>query len=344
VRVLAADVGGTKAALAVVEVAGSSARFERIARYSSAQHRNLDEILQDFLSRERRPPRFAGLGVAGPVRNGYALVTKLSWKIAETGLSRRFPKTRFRLVNDFVANAMGLPYLKPRQVRSLSRGRPERGGPIALLGAGTGLGQAGLLRVGGRYEPVPSEGGHKDFAPRNEREERLAAFLRARFGRAEWDRVLSGEGLVHIYDCLLGEGVAPEGAAVAEAFREESDPAAVISRFGERGADPLCREALFLFVSLYGSEAGNVALQYRATGGLYVAGGIAPRILPAIERGPFLESFRNKPPLAALLEQIPVRVVLEERLGLYGAAGAAYWMAMEATRPSSKTTERFRTR
>jgi len=344
-RVLAVDVGGTKTAVAVADVVGSrSLRLVREERYASAEHGGLEEILSSFLSRETRPPRFAGVGVAGPVQNGRARITKLPWGIDARLLQRKFRTTSFALVNDFVANALGLPYLKPRQVRALAWGRPERNGPVALIGAGTGLGEAGLLWVGGRYEPFASEGGHTDFGPRNAREERLAAFLRERLGRAEWDRILAGEGLGHLYDFLKSEGAAPEMPAVCAAFEREKDRAAVISRLGLDGSDRLCREALTFFVSLYGSEAGNAALQYRATGGVYVAGGIAPKILPALEKGEFLESFRSKPPLTELLERIPVRVVLEPRLGLFGAAARAYRMAIEATRPFSKIRARLATR
>jgi glucokinase len=333
-RVLAADVGGTKTALASVEITARSLAVIREKRYASADFRGLAEVLADFLAGERKPPRFAGAGVAGPVRQGRARVTKLSWRIEEKSLARAFRGTSFRLVNDFTANALGLPYLTPRQVRTLARGRPERGGPIALIGAGTGLGEAGLLVVDGVLVPFPSEGGHKDFSPRDEREYRFAAFLRAS-GRSEWDRVLSGEGLAFLYDFLASEAPARRSRAISDAFARESDRAAVVTRFGLEGGDTLAREALYLFVSLYGSEAGNLALQYRATGGVFVAGGIAPKILPAIEGGAFLESFRDKPPLREFLERIPVRVVLEPRLGLFGAAAAGYRMAMETTRAFS---------
>jgi glucokinase len=340
-RVLAVDAGGTKTAVAIAQIDGRAVSLGRQERYASAGHKNLEEILAAFLASERHPLRFAGVGVAGPVQDGRARITKLPWSIDERRLSRAFPAISFRLLNDFVANAVGLPYLKPQQLRTLARGKPERDGPIALIGAGTGLGQASLLSVAGQYEPFPSEGGHKDFSSRDEREDRFARFLRKRTGRAEWDRVLAGEGIGHIYDFLRSEKAAPESSIVAKAFRREPDRAAVISRFGAAGRDRLCRETLAFFVSLYGSEAGNVALQYRATGGLYVAGGIAPKILPALEKGAFLRSFRGKPPLEGLLERIPVRVVLEPRLGLFGAAATAYRMAMEATRPFSKTRTRL---
>ena len=343
-RVLAADVGGTKTAVAILEIGPRRLRVLRERRFVSAEHPGLEEILAAFFAGER-PPRFAGAGVAGPVRGGSARVTKLPWVLEERRLVRRFPGTSFRLVNDFVANALGLPYLPPRALRTLVRGRGEPGGPLALLGAGTGLGETGLLPVAGRYEPCPSEGGHKDFAPRDAREARFAAFLASRTGRAEWDRVLSGEGLVHLYEFLRAEGGSPaESARVAAELASSSDRAAAISRFALDGTDPLCAAALDLFASLYGAEAGNVALQYRATGGVYLAGGIAAKILPALARGGFAKAFREKPPLASLLERIPVRVVLEPRLGLFGAGAAAYRMSIAVARPSSKTTRRLTTR
>jgi glucokinase len=244
-----------------------------------------------------------------------------------------------RLVNDFVAAALGIPYVGKRQLATLRAGTPEPGGPIGLIGAGTGLGQAALARLSGRYEPVASEGGHADFGPRDAVEDRLVRFVRKRFGRVDRDRLLSGEGLTHLYDFFKAEGFAPESPAVARAFANE-DRAAVISRFGLARRDRLCRQALSLFVSIYGSEAGNLALQYRATGGVYLAGGIAPKILPALRSRTFLASFESKPPLEALLSRIPIRVVLDPRLPLFGAAAAAYWIAMETTRPPSKTTTR----
>src|SRR5262245_2912555 len=343
-RVLAADVGGTKTAVAIVDIEAKSLSLVRQRRYASAELGSLGEILEDFLAGAGPAPRFAGAGVAGPVRQRRAHVTKLPWNIDERSLERRFPTTSFRLVNDFVANALGLPYLRPRQLRTLVRGNRERGGPIALLGAGTGLGEGALLSVAGRYEPFASEGGHKDFSPRDDRENRFAAFLRKRIGRAEWDRVLSGEGIGLLYDFLAAESGVGESAEVARALDAEPDRAAVITRFGLENADRRCRETLDLFVSLYGSEAGNVALQYRATGGVFVAGGIAPKILPAIERGAFVESFREKPPLSEFLKRVPIRVVLEPRLGLFGAAAAAYRTAIDATRPFSKKTLRLTTR
>jgi glucokinase len=197
-----------------------------------------------------------------------------------------------------------------------------------------------LWRSAGRVQALASQGGHADFGPRNTREDRLVRFVRRRFGRVSRDRLLSGEGLAHMYDFLAKDGAAPESSAVSRAFETE-DRGAVIGRYGLAGRDRLSTEALRMFVEIYGSEAGNLALQYRATGGVYVGGGIAGRILPALRAPRFMRAFADKPPMEDLLARIPVRVVREPRLGLIGAAASGYWMAMEITRFSSKTSTRL---
>ena len=338
-RVLAGDIGGTKTAVAIVQIGARRLTLERSRKYPSARHACLEEILEDFLGQESRRPRYAGFGVAGPVVSGRSSVTKLPWIIEERTISRTLKIPRVRVANDFVAAALGIPYLTGRQVVTVSEGEGDPGGPMALIGAGTGLGQAALWTSGGRIEVLPSEGGHADFGPRTPREDGLVRFVRARFGRVSRDRLLSGEGLAHVYEFLKEDGAAPESARVARAFEAE-DRASVIGRFGLERDDPLCALALATFVSIYGSETGNLALQYRATGGVYVGGGIAARILPALRTATFLDAFRSKPPMDDLLRRIPVRIVRDARLGLFGAAAAAYRMAIETTRPSSTSMRR----
>jgi len=341
-RVLAGDIGGTKTAVAIARVGPRSLSLLASRTYPSASFKGLEEILEDFLS-GKRPPGAAAFGVAGPVRAGRAKVTKLPWSIDEIRLARRLAIPRVRVLNDFVAAALGIPRLSAGGSTLLVPGTSEPGGPVGVLGAGTGLGQAAIVDAGGARIVVASEGGHVDFGPRDEREDRLVRFVRARFGRVSRDRLLSGEGLEHIYDFVKFDARARDAPAVARAF-ESGDRAAVISGFALSRRDELCREALSLFVSIYGSEAGNLALQYRATGGIYLAGGIAGKILPALKERTFRESFRSKPPMEELLAKIPVRVVREPRLGLIGAAEAAYRMAIETTRWRSKTTTRWRLR
>jgi glucokinase len=329
-RILAGDIGGTKTSLAIFEIGPESRKLVRTERYPSGEHSGLEEIVGIFLSGEQPPPA-AGFGVAGPVRDGAAKITNLPWKLDETGLQRATGIRRVVLINDFVSNARGLPFLSGRQVATLARGRRDPSGPIGILGAGTGLGQACLVPSADHYEVVPSESGHADLPARDALEDRLVAFLRRQGGRSTREKVLSGRGLVNLYEFFKAERKARESRRVREELEKAPDRAAVISRFGLSRRDPLCRLALDLFVSIYGSEAGNCALEYRATGGVYLAGGIAPKILPALERPAFLRSFRNKPPMDGLLAGIPVRVVLEPGLGLIGAADAAYRMTVMET-------------
>lgn len=329
-RVLAGDIGGTKTAVAIAEVGPRSLSLTRARTYPSAEFEGLAEIVEDFLSGEKSP-EVASFGVAGPVRRGRAKVTKLPWVLDERALARRLRIHRVRIINDFAAAALGIPRVSPRRMTLIVPGRAEPGGTIGVIGAGTGLGQAALVPVGGGWLPIPSEGGHADFGPRDQREDELLRFVRARFGRVDRDRLLSGEGLGHMYDFVKSLRRRRDAPAVARAFAE-GDRAAAISRFALSGDDPLCREALEMFVSIYGSEAGNLALQYRATGGVFLAGGIAAKILPALRSGPFLASFRRKPPLEDLLSRIPVRVIREPGLGLIGAAADAYRMAIETSR------------
>lgn len=328
-RVLAGDIGGTKTAIASVAVGRTSLRLLRVRVYPSAQYATFEEILEDFLRAQATArPSAAVFGVAGPVRDGRARVTKLPWVLDERVLAGRLAIRPVRLINDFVAAALGLRYVPRRHLATIVPGKEEPGAPVGLIGAGTGLGQAVLIREGTRERALASEGGHADFGPRDAREDRLVRFVRKRVERVDRDRLLSGEGLRHIYDFLRADGFAPESPAVARAFSSE-DRSAVISRHALTGRDRLCAEALRMFVSIYGSEAGNLALQYRATGGVYLAGGIAPKILPALRRREFRDSFRSKPPLNDFLAAIPVRVVLEPRLPLFGAAAAAYMTPME---------------
>jgi glucokinase len=323
VRVLAGDIGGTKTAIATIEIGAGRCRIVRVEKYPSAEYATLEAILAKFLSSEKRLPAAAGFGVAGPVRDGKSRITNLPWRLDARTLSRRIGIRRLALLNDFGANARGLRYLGPRQFATLWRGRPEKGGPVAILGAGTGLGQAGVLPDGEHDIIAASESGHIDFGPRTAQESRLVDFLRARFGRATRERVLSGSGLELLYEFLAAEGAARPNRAVTAELAAADDRAAVISRRGLERKDPLSRAALELFVSIYGSETGNTALQYRATGGVYVAGGIAPKILPALRRPAFLRALHDKAPMTELITGIPVRVVLDTNLGLYGAAAAA---------------------
>jgi glucokinase len=265
----------------------------------------------------------AGFGVAGPVREGMVVATNLPWKVSASSLAQLLGIHRVALANDLEANAYGIAWLTPQDFDTLNPGAAGAQGPQAVIAAGTGLGEAGMYWDGKMHRPFSSEGGHADLAPSNELEDALVVYLRKRFGgHVSSERVLSGPGLKNVYDFLRDTGRGTEEPWLAEAMKKD-DPSAVVSRAALDGSSPLCSQAMDLFVSLYGAAAGNLALTFLATGGVFLGGGIAPKILPRL-RGPiFLEAFLSKGRLRPLLEKIPVRVILNDRTALLGAARCA---------------------
>ncbi len=319
---LAGDVGGTKTTLALVETAAEAPVLVREATLPSRDFDSLEAAIERFLE---TGPRLiieaACLGVAGPVVDGRCVTTNLPWVADERILSYSIPAERVRLLNDLEATAHGIFALGEDELVPLQSGLPRRGN-LAVIAAGTGLGEA-VVVVEGRFRTViGTEGGHADFGPRGELEEDLLRHLRKEFGRVSYERVLSGPGLANVYRFLRDTGVAQESAEV-KALMAERDPAAVITDLGARLADRLCATALTVFVSVYGAEAGNLALKALAVGGVVVAGGIAPRIMPALSAGPFIAAFRDKGRLAPLMETIPVNVALNPKTALLGAARVA---------------------
>jgi glucokinase len=261
------------------------------------------------------------VGIAGPVVDGRAVTTNLPWVVDERRLAAAIPAPRVRLLNDLEATAHGIWALGEDELVSLQSGALRRGN-LAVIAAGTGLGEAIVVIDGGRRTVIATEGGHADFGPRGELEEDLLRYLRKEFGGVSYERVLSGPGLVNVYRFLRDTGVAAESSQTAE-LMAAGDPAAVITKLGMDGADRLCAMALGVFVSVYGAEAGNLALKALAVGGVIVAGGIAPRILPALRAGSFVAAFRDKGRLSSLMETIPVLVVLNPKTALLGAARVA---------------------
>jgi glucokinase len=322
VRVLAADIGGTKSYLAVFERRRDRVLSLREERLETARFPSLSRMAQDFLARGGEKVRRACFAVAGPVSGRMCRAVNLPWPIDGEAVSRAIAVPDTTIVNDFQAVGHGLVQMGRGDLLSLQRGRGERGKPIAVIGAGTGLGEGYLTSTGKSYEVHASEGGHTDFAPRNEVEIGLQRFLTARYGHVSYERILSGPGLANLLAYVEEAGIArPGGIVRVEAARE--DPAAVVTRHALAGDDPACRMVLDLFVSIYGAETGNLALKLLATGGVYVAGGIAPRILPKLVDGAFINAFRDKGRHTAILERIPVRVVRNPRVGLWGAAAIA---------------------
>jgi glucokinase len=322
--ILAADIGGTNARLALFDAA--TLRFER--RYASAAASGFDALLARFLDEARAALhadvaiRGACLGVAGPVLGERAQLTNLPWAIDAAALGREFGIGSVRLVNDFVASAHGLDALAAGGLETLQPGAPLAGAPRVLLGAGTGLGVAYVISGPGGQRVVPSEGGHVGFAPADETQLGLWRFLNARHGRVEAEDVVSGRGLAAIYEYLSDSGRG-ERATAPQRGRGDGDPAAAIARDALEHDDPLANAALDLFVACYGAVAGDHALAVVARGGVYLAGGIAPKIRARLAAGGFLAAFNAKGAFANLARSIPVHVVLDERLGLLGAARCA---------------------
>lgn len=319
-RVLAGDVGGTKTLMAVTEVDGSRVQVLYEGLFASGEYASFTTLAREFLSTVPAGDIPAGIGVAGPVVGGRAVVTKLPWNLDETELARDLGVSRLRLVNDFAAIARGVEALRPEDLAEIHPGRADPDGPFGVLGAGTGLGEAFAVKVNGRRVVISSEGGHTDFAPRDEIQIDLLRYLIGKYGRVSYDRILSGPGLADLYRFLRNRGHAPESEELRQAIAEATDLAPVITRFAAERADPLCVGTIDLFCAVYGAEAGNVALKVVATGGVYLAGGIAPRILDRLRASSFVAAYEDKGRLVPVVRSIPVRVILNPRVGLLGAA------------------------
>jgi len=321
--ILAGDIGGTKTIVALFEDAGGGLRVLREETFPSRSHEGLAEILEAFRAREPLPPlRGACFGVAGPVFDGRCEATNLPWVIDAKALRGTLGLERVAVINDLVATAYGILDLKPDEVVVLNEGRPHPEGNKALIAAGTGLGEAILFWDGTRYRPVASEGGHADFAPRNVLEIELLRYLLKKHHRVSYERVLSGPGILNIYSFLKEAGHGEEAVWLRERFHGQ-DPSVVITDAAMRGESDLCVKTLGLFVSLYGAEAGNLALKALATGGVYVGGGIAPKILDRLMDGTFMTAFTDKGRLSPLVTDMTVRVVLNPQTALRGAARCA---------------------
>jgi len=326
-KVLAGDIGGTHARLATFRPGGERPEKVREHVWPSADFDALTPIVRAFLEEEVEdrdgPIRGACLGLAGPVHDGRCRLSNLDWDIRASELEEALGLQRVHLLNDFDAIGHGAPLLRKDELEALQDGDPSVGAPMALVGAGTGLGIGYLDPSVDPPRVFSSEGGHADFAPRDEADWALAGTLTNRYGRASRERVLSGEGLVDLYHHLAAEGAEEEDAELKRSLEETDEPAAVISRHGLEGDDPLCERALTRFVRSYGAIAGDVALDIGARGGLLVAGGIAPKILSALREGPFLDAFRDKGRLRDYMEAIPIHVILDEDVGIRGAASVA---------------------
>jgi glucokinase len=316
---LAGDIGGTHTRLALFD--SDTAHPVALEVYSSRDHDGLEPMVRRFLDAHPADVRRACFGVAGPVRDGYVQTTNLPWPVAAAHVAGVLGLDRVALVNDLVANAYGIAELGPDDVATLNAGDPDLGGTAAVVSAGTGLGEAGIIWDGEHHHVLASEGGHTDFGPRNDVEWALRAHLAARHAHVSYERVCSGMGLVAIHEFLRLDSE-PAPWWLQEQFAA-GDAGLVISQAGLDGTDPVCVRALEMLVSIFGAEAGNVALKLLATGGVYLGGGIAPRILPKLRDGAFMQAFTAKGRFSELLARVPVQVILNDRTALLGAARVA---------------------
>jgi glucokinase len=329
-RILVADVGATKTILAVATLDGADIGLENVQRRPTPREA-LEPLLRDFQREIETPVDCVVLGVPGPVRDGHCKATNLPWEIDEGALRAHLDVPCARLINDLEAVAWGLDDLHEEQLHVLNPGEPRAVGHRAVIAPGTGLGEAGLYWDGARHHPFATEGGHTDFAPGTALHTRLQDYIRGRFGHASWERVLSGRGLVNLYEFMLADRGLPAPDWFVAA-RDGADPAPAVSRAGLERRCPVAADTLRLFAGLLGAETGNLALKLNAQGGVYVGGGIAPHVLPVLEAGDFQQAFRSKGRMSHLLERIPVRVILEPATPLYGAA--RYGQRMMQSPPS----------
>jgi glucokinase len=320
--ILAGDVGGTKTHLALYEPGGTPRAPACGRKLASREYSSLESLVQAFLANAGQRAERAVIGVAGPIVGDRVEATNLPWQVEAPRLSTLLGGAQVRLMNDLETTAWGLAELSDGEFETLHAGTALPGNRV-LLAAGTGLGEALAIWDGRTWRPSASEGGHADFAPRDEVEDELLRWLRARHGRVSYERVLSGRGLADLYRFLSETGRGAASEAVARRFATAEDPAAVVTDAALDGSCERARLALERFASAYGAEAGNLALKALAVNGVYLGGGIAPRILPFLHSGSFQRAFAAKGRLSPMLERIPVRLILDDRAALWGAAAVA---------------------
>jgi len=318
---LAGDIGGTKTQLAIFSLAEGPRRPVAEAIFPSADYTNLADMVREFITQTNLPVEYACFDVAGPVIGGRAQLTNLPWVIDSAALAAELNLQRVWLLNDLQATAYAVPQLTPGDLETLNKGEPAEYGAIAVIAPGTGLGEAFLVWTGNSYMAYASEGGHTDFGPNNDVEIELLRFLLKRFGHAGYERICSGIGIPNIYDFFRERGDFPESPEVAQALAtaEDRTPIIVQAALDPVKPDPLCVATMEMFVSVLGAEAGNLALKVLATGGVYLGGGIPPRILPFLQTERFMRAFTNKGRFSEMISRIPVHIVLTQA-ALIGAA------------------------
>lgn len=317
--ILAGDIGGTKTVLSILtRDTNGSLEYIQEQTYSSQEFKKFDDILTAFLPAGVKI-KSACFGVAGPVVNQRCQTTNLPWLLDAEELKKKLDIPTVKLLNDLEAMALGMLNLPEHDLVELNPNAKSQPGNIAVIAAGTGLGEALLYWDGNKHHPMATEGGHSDFAAKNPQQDQLLAYLRKIYpDHVSCERILSGIGFSHLYDFLCNQDFAPPCPVVPD-YNSNIDRNAVISRLGVAGEDPLCTEAVRLFVELYGAETGNLALKSLATGGIFIGGGIGPKILPLMRDGNFIRAFKAKGRFLPLLDKIPVKLSLNPRTPLIGA-------------------------
>jgi glucokinase len=325
--ILAGDIGGTKTHIALFSKVGNKLKCERDKTYASKQYPGLEPVLQEFLTDSDGSVGGACFGIAGPVIDDAVKTPNLPWLIDGRQISKALNTPSVALLNDLEATAFGIFTLEPEELLCLNQGILRRPGNKALIAAGTGLGEALLYDDGRQYHPIPSEGGHADFAPREDVEIELLLHLMRRFGHVSYERVVSGPGIANIYEFLSESGRYDEPLGFKEKLAISADPSALISQAALTGAPEICVKALDIFVAVYGAEAGNLALRAKAIGGVYLGGGIAPKIQSKLLDESFKRAFVEKGRYKEFVSAIPVYLILNEKTALQGAA---YYAAFRA--------------
>ena len=318
--ILTGEIGATRTRLAAFETEGNN--LQRVVEkvYMSQEHSGLREIVDAFIKAEGIPAHSACFGVAGPVRSGRSKISNLPWIIDSRELATQLKLPSVGLINDLEAYAYGVDALMDKDFVTLSEGAKDSEGNRAVISARTGLGVAGLYWDGFRHHPFACEGGHADFAPRNQLESELLAYLQNKYGRISCERILSGPGIKNIYDFLHDTGKAEEPDWLKEELRVAPDPPALISQLALANKANICDQTLSIFVSIYGAETGNCALYFMSTGGIFLGGSIAAKIVPKMQDPLFRQAFLDKGRMSTLLEEMPVKIVLNDDAGLLGAA------------------------
>jgi len=318
--ILAGEIGATRTRLAAFDKEGSRLKVVVEKTYQSQEHGSLSEIIAAFIQAEGIAVHSACLGVAGPVRRGRSKISNLPWVIDSRDLAKQLKLDSVGMINDLEAYAYGIDGLDSKDFVTLNAGSEDAEGNRAVISARTGLGVAGLYWDGYRHHPFACEGGHSDFAPRNALEMELLAYLQKKYGRISYERLLSGPGIKNIYDFLRDAHKADEPQWLKDQIAAAQDPPAVISQLAQEGKAAICDQTLSIFVSIYGAETGNCALNFLSTGGIFIGGSVAAKNVSKMKDPIFMESFLDKGRMVDLLKEIPVTIVLNDDSGIIGAA------------------------